>query len=207
MILSGEIAPGEQLVQQSLAKQIGTSHIPVIEAIRRLESDGLVVCQSKWGAHARVWTPEDIEAAYVMRASLEGYACRLFVDQASRAQRYQLQELGREFDEFSAIGDRTSCINLDIKLHLHIINSTNSDFLRQFAENSQIVVAVIRNTLKIPPPTGSVTGPNGVHDSLIAALMGDDPVLAEREGSDHVRLSGERVIQYLKRQEKVGRGV
>jgi DNA-binding GntR family transcriptional regulator len=198
MIVAGELVPGEQLVQRALAERIGTSHIPVIEAIRRLASDGMVICNPKWGARVRTWSLEDIRAAYVIREALEGHACRLFIDHASKAQREELREFGRKFDECSVRGDRTQCGLLDIDLHMHIVRCTDSQYLRQLAENSCIIVATIRNTLDVPLAPGANPGPAGVHDHLIETLMGDDPDLAEREGRAHVATGARKFIEGLR---------
>src|ERR1700681_780354 len=83
MIFNRELAPGTKLVRRNMAKQLGTSTMPVLEAIRRLEHDGLVTQIPKWGAFVKEWTDEEqVEAIHIRRA-LEGEAARLFVLRAS----------------------------------------------------------------------------------------------------------------------------
>src|SRR5438046_2145375 len=87
LILSGELAPGDRLVQRQLARRFGTSNIPVVEALRRLEYDGLVEGCANWSSTVRRWTFADIEALYLAREALEGVTCRLFAERAGMAER------------------------------------------------------------------------------------------------------------------------
>ena len=61
MILKGELVPGVQLVQRKIAAKLGTSTMPVLEALRRLERDGFVVAIPHAGVHVKEWTQQEIE--------------------------------------------------------------------------------------------------------------------------------------------------
>jgi DNA-binding GntR family transcriptional regulator len=76
-ILSGEVQPGERLVETRLAESLGVSRIPVREAIRKLERDGLVVVFPRRGIYASSLSPKDVDDVYAVRAVLEGLAARL----------------------------------------------------------------------------------------------------------------------------------
>src|SRR5262245_33145267 len=90
MIVSRQLSPGSKLVLRNLAGQLGTSTMPVLEAIRRLEHDGLVTQIPKWGAFVKEWSEhEQMEALHIRRA-LEGEAARLFVTRASPEQKRHL---------------------------------------------------------------------------------------------------------------------
>ncbi len=65
MIAQREILPGAALVLQSLATKLGMSRMPVVEAIRRLERDGLVTLVPQWGATVKVWSLDEIREAHV----------------------------------------------------------------------------------------------------------------------------------------------
>jgi len=84
-ILDGTYSPGTRIVLDAVAKEIGTSSIPVREAIRRLEADGLIEYQAFTGARV---APMD-ETAYVQSlnvlAVLEGYATVLSASRLTEA--------------------------------------------------------------------------------------------------------------------------
>lgn len=94
-ILNGEIPQGHRLVVRTYAAKYGTSDLPVREAIRRLEGDGLVEVHQNRGASVRHLTAEEIPGTYIVRGELEGLATRLagpHLDQSDLAELWQLNE-------------------------------------------------------------------------------------------------------------------
>ena len=76
-IISGSLLPGQRIVVNRLAEEVGTSAIPVREALLRLESEGLVTLTPHIGAVVSLITGETIERTLEALAVLEGYATRL----------------------------------------------------------------------------------------------------------------------------------
>ncbi|GAB4100333.1 GntR family transcriptional regulator [Sinomonas halotolerans] len=76
-ILNGELPPGSRLTVRELAEQVGTSPMPVREAIRRLEEAGLVHREPHRGAVVRGLTLEELVHVYDIRRLLEVEAARL----------------------------------------------------------------------------------------------------------------------------------
>ncbi|MEA2720673.1 MAG: hypothetical protein QOJ39_2537 [Candidatus Eremiobacteraeota bacterium] len=75
-ILTGRYAPGSRLVQDDLAEAFGVSRIPLREALRRLEGEGLVVISPNRGAVVRPLAPKDVVDLYDLRLALESLAIR-----------------------------------------------------------------------------------------------------------------------------------
>ncbi len=75
-ILTGRYAPGTRLVQDDLAEAFGISRIPLREALRRLEGEGLVVISPNRGAIVRPLVPKDVVDLYDLRLALETLALR-----------------------------------------------------------------------------------------------------------------------------------
>lgn len=78
-ILAGVIAPGARLRQEELAELFGTSRIPVREALRALEYEGLVTSEPHRGFTVTSLDADDIEEVYELRILLEGQAVRLAI--------------------------------------------------------------------------------------------------------------------------------
>lgn len=70
-ILRGQLAPGQVLKQEELAKQFGLSRVPVREALRQLEAEGLVVSYPHRGTLVAALSPEDIAEVFFIRTTLE----------------------------------------------------------------------------------------------------------------------------------------
>ncbi|MGI6877648.1 GntR family transcriptional regulator [Microbacterium sp. gxy059] len=83
-ILDGDLPPGAPLRIRSLADELGTSMMPVREAIRRLEEQGLIVSSPYRGAVVRGFTPGEMLDVYAVRRLLEVEAARLGASDAER---------------------------------------------------------------------------------------------------------------------------
>ena len=68
---AGRVAPGAALRQEELAERFAVSRIPVREALRQLEAEGLVVVRSNRGAHVRSFTKQELRETYDLRILLE----------------------------------------------------------------------------------------------------------------------------------------
>jgi len=89
-ILSGKIRPGDRLLQDELARQLGVSRQPVREALRRLQSEGLVVQTPQRGLLVREFTKADLQENYYLRQLLESEAAQSAAERITSA---ELQEL------------------------------------------------------------------------------------------------------------------
>ncbi|MEB2610352.1 GntR family transcriptional regulator [Burkholderia cenocepacia] len=74
MIINGELAGGERLVERDLAERFGISRIPMREAIQRLEREGLLDIFRNRGAIVRMLSVSDVQEIYDLRVLLEGDA-------------------------------------------------------------------------------------------------------------------------------------
>ena len=70
-ILAGHLMPGTRIIQDEIAEELGASRLPVREALRILQSAGLVTLKSNSGAWVSSMTPRDCELSYTMRERLE----------------------------------------------------------------------------------------------------------------------------------------
>src|SRR5262245_27672557 len=109
-ILSGEIASGTRLRKEALADEFGLSRTPVREALRKLESTGLIELRPNRGALVRHPTAREIREAYEVRAELEGLAAQLAAARIQDAQLDRLREAERLFRRSitSALASRRS---------------------------------------------------------------------------------------------------
>jgi DNA-binding GntR family transcriptional regulator len=76
LIMIGDLQPGERLVEDRLAEQLGVSRNPVREAIRALEGTGLVEVVPRRGAYVSQLDPLQASQLLELRAVIEGYAAR-----------------------------------------------------------------------------------------------------------------------------------
>ncbi|MCM2505540.1 GntR family transcriptional regulator [Aureimonas altamirensis] len=97
-IIAGEIESGAKLRQDHIAEEFGASHVPVREAFRRLESQGLVVSEPRRGVRVAGFSLDEVREVAEMRAALEALALRNAVPHLTRAILDQAEEANRAGD-------------------------------------------------------------------------------------------------------------
>lgn len=85
MVLSGELSPGEQLSEESLAERCGVSRTPVRDALRRLEAELLVRKNESQRSFVADWSLDDVADAFELRAMMEGYAAKRAAERVNGA--------------------------------------------------------------------------------------------------------------------------
>lgn len=113
-ILSGELAPGTRIIQDELARDLDISRIPVREALRLLESRGLVVLRANTGAWVASMTRHDLEQSYEIRERVEPI---LLADSAQWLEAADLDEMERLQDLIEANHDPEEFLRLDRQFH------------------------------------------------------------------------------------------
>lgn len=106
-ILTGGLPAGEQFSIRELAGQLGVSHIPIREALRRLESQGLILLKQARSAEVASLTIQDMDAIYALRLRIEPQLAAEAVPLRSENDLERLAELleaSRGFDPESAWG-------------------------------------------------------------------------------------------------------
>ncbi|MFN8924335.1 MAG: GntR family transcriptional regulator [Rhodospirillales bacterium] len=85
-IIAGDLKPGQRLVEKDLCSLLGASRPPVREALRELESEGLIRIVPNRGAEVATLDAKGAESIYQVRAVLEALAAQLFAERADAAQ-------------------------------------------------------------------------------------------------------------------------
>lgn len=91
-VIDGRLTPGERLVERELVESLGVSRTVIREALRQLETEGLVANIPNRGPVVRELSPPEAKDIYSIRAVLEGYAAHLFVENADADHRKQLAQ-------------------------------------------------------------------------------------------------------------------
>jgi DNA-binding GntR family transcriptional regulator len=95
-ILLGQIAPGERIIESTIAKELRTSRTPVRGAFQRLIQDGLVERVLQGGLRVTVITPRKIREVFGIRAALEIYAGELACDNIEAETLRKLKTMSRQ---------------------------------------------------------------------------------------------------------------
>jgi len=116
-ILCGDLKPGQRLMETDIAEQMGMSRAPVREALRQLETEGLVVSEPHRGTFVVELSIADLWEIYTLRAAIESLAVRIVTERASAETLAQLQQAVADMAQATREGDRVRLIALDMSFH------------------------------------------------------------------------------------------
>lgn len=137
-IFSGELKPGDRIIETTWAKRLGTSQGPVREAIRDLEAQGMVETVPFKGSRVRSLTGKDVRDNYSVRICLESKSIRdaltLLDDQQLAELVEKLTVILQQMDECAGAGDLRQFTESDAEFHRAIIDATGNRVLRRLWE-------------------------------------------------------------------------
>lgn len=201
-ILRGDLPFGTPLSRRKLADEIGTSIVPVGDALQRLESDGLVESRPRVGTRVRIPTPLSVRGHYILREALETQAARIFAEKSTSDERDSMLRLAIELDQQQstlAITPEPSketlfdVHRLHMRFHLRLAEASGCAELYNAIERNQILVFnwLFDSALKqqAPPPHW--------HRILIEALNTGDPEIADAAMRRHTRFRQSEVMESL----------
>ncbi len=116
-IITGTIPPNTRLTEQDLSRQLSVSRGSLREALRILESEGLVVDLPRHGFYVVCLSTKDIEEVYSLRLLLELEALRRVIKNISPQDLDALQDLLSRMNEAARLGDRYQVVKLDLDFH------------------------------------------------------------------------------------------
>jgi len=119
LIITGELAAGEQLRQRDLAQRFGVSQTPVREAMRRLESEGLVIGDTHRGFTVAAADAGPVEENFQIRAALESLGASLAARKIDAAGISRLQDLNRQMAALAEDDPRYADLNREFHFALY----------------------------------------------------------------------------------------
>jgi DNA-binding GntR family transcriptional regulator len=122
-ILDGRYQPGEKIVISVIARQLDVSDIPIREAIKRLQTEGLLDITPHVGAKVVEIDQDEFEQITLIRAELEGLATRLSINYLSEKDFKELDRLNLEGDVLVKNKSYRQLAELNRKFHFTIYRS------------------------------------------------------------------------------------
>lgn len=193
-ILGGRFATGEKINERGLAEQFGVSTTPVKEALRQLETEGLVEALPRRGVVIRFsssWAEEMILA----RAALESMIAHLAAKRIEKPAGAELMAIAGEMAKATVSADADSLISLNERFHEHIHRSSRCGYLAKLIERQQFYDASIRRVIHMDSTERQKALEE--HTAIAKAIVAGDADLAERQMRNHVVRSGETYLNIV----------
>lgn len=194
-IITGEFAPGERLMEISLANRLGVSRTPVREAIRKLELEGLVIMIPRKGAQVAKITEKSLRDVIEIRCVLEEFAASLACERITEEGKEKLKEAHRQFVEAAQTNDIIDIVEKDEQFHDAIFQATCNDRLITIINNlrEQFYRYRMEYVKDIEQHSVLVTE----HEQLLHAIFNQDSETAKQIMRTHLKNQQEGVIQAI----------
>lgn len=189
-IISGGLEPGAKLTRRGMAELTGVSIIPVIEALHRLEDEGLVDSEPHYGARVIEVTQETIRDKFAMRLAIECQVARMLAKHHTDEQVRRLQFLAEELDSTSRqSADSETLRQRHYEFHLALAENTGCRSLVQALQRLNLFDLLQQSVAKY---TITHTEPpkKDHHKKIVVAVERGDPDEAESVMRAHVYFSG-----------------
>lgn len=193
-ILSGEFAGDERLNPAEIAELLGVSRMPVREALRQLDAEGLVTMRPNRAAHVTRLTALEVQDLFEIRTALEGLAVRPAVHALTQELLADLVATMERMDR--ARNNPVEWLKRHDDFHDAISALGNRKRLRQ--ELARVRLAMRPYILMYMKVFDTVEMPGLEHSSLLEALASGDVARAEQAMRLHVANAGEGLLKFLR---------
>lgn len=195
-IATGQLSPGQRLVEKALAESFDMSRTPIREVLFKLERDGLVQRTRNQGARVTAFTPDDIEQIYEIRSALECLAVRGAVNNLKLNQLFELERQLEEWRNRTGPDRYKALYEVDLHLHALIISHSGNPRLTSYLERLSLLI----NSIRLLTHGSEEHFRAGVeeHLGIIRALTARNGPLAEKLLGEHIRAAQRRAIEFFK---------
>ena len=195
-ILKGEYPLGAALSRRKLGLEFGMSFLPISEAIKRLEQEGLVESRPRVGTRVRIPNAQDLRDRHIMREALEAQSARLFAEKASVDERVEVRAMAAHLDKLTdrcAAGESDPDFKFETQMyhlsfHMRITECTGCVALCESLKQNHVLIFNwlydVAADHRMPPRW---------HRQLADKITASDPDIAEAAIRAHVRYAIEDI--------------
>lgn len=184
MIVNGTLLPGERIVPEQLAREMGVSRTPLLSALKRLSQERLITWRSRRGVFVRRLSKREFALIFEVREVLEGLAARRAATLITAQQLQQLRGLFAGIDTTDTPANRRTYLSQDYLFHAGILEIAGSQPLIEATHSVSILVLAWGAGL-----IKSIEDGLAEHAAIFDALERRDPEAAETAMRAHIHRS------------------
>jgi DNA-binding GntR family transcriptional regulator len=192
-IRHGRLVPGQRLVEADIVAATGASRSKVREALRRLESEGLLAIEEFRGASVKRLGPDEVRQIYQTRMALEGLAARECALRADAALKAQLTDVQREMNDGEHTGNHDRFARLNGTWHGLIIAGSGNEYIAQFLK--RLTVPIYRLLFASFYTAQRIASANADHRIITAAIVAGRADDAEKAMRAHIQNGLDALIE------------
>ncbi|MDF2593314.1 MAG: transcriptional regulator, GntR family [Clostridia bacterium] len=193
-IISGDLKPGERVMEVQMAESLGVSRTPVREAIRKLELEGLIIMLPRKGAYVADLSVKDLTEVMEIRASLEGLAAGLASIRMDANEIEELEIYALEFHK-SIDEDIDELIHKDFEFHDAIFRASRNERLIQL--NNNLIEQVQRFREIYHKKVNKSKETSREHYAIVEAISNRDVDKAEKLARVHIENAEKSILKMM----------
>lgn len=197
LLLAGQVAPGEKFTLRGLAEAVGTSPMPVREAVGRLSAEGALEILPNRAIRVPIMTRERFEELTIIRAEIEGLAAQFAAERASPEEISAACGFHAQFAAESAEADPDGAVALRLNkdLHFAVYKAAHMPNLLQIIDGLWLQVGpVINLDLRASGRRLKEVEAHKHHARLILALRAGDGAAARQALADDIRAAADFIL-------------
>lgn len=199
-ILEGDYVPGQRLTEEALADELSLSRTPIREAIKRLESEGLVT-SVKRGVAVRTFSRTDIEHIYDLRALIEGYAAAQAAFFRAAHDLIELERINQQYKNaihhisgYDALQIK-EIVRLNNKFHEKVMTASQNGQI-PFLVSKVVVLPLVFRSFHWYDKQEMIRSCDD-HETILNAIQGHDPERAKSATLEHIYKGRDHVLRHL----------
>ena len=202
-ILTGELKPGERLMEIHLADKLGVSRTPIREAIRKLELEGLVTMIPRRGAEVAQITEKSMSDVLEVRRTLDALCAELACDRISEEGLAALKDACGQFEQGVAGRDAQRIAQADVALHDIILQATGNQRLIQMVNN--LAEQMYRYRFEYIKDSSQHERLVEEHKIIYQSILNKDKETAAAAARTHIDNQKKAIIRQIRLDRKNGR--
>jgi DNA-binding GntR family transcriptional regulator len=199
-IIRGDLVPGQYLRLEEIAPRFDVSTMPVREALRDLEAEGLVTIFPHRGAIVTQLSADELQDIYDIRATLEEMATRLAVPLMTKTTLTELTSLVEQIENH--LGDMATLVKLNNQFHLTLYAPSGRKHLCELTRILRYRTQHYLHLYIVEVELGHLPQARGEHRAILEACKRGDAEQAAALIHDHVAQAGHAIIEYVRQRDE-----
>lgn len=194
-ILTGELKPGERLMEIHLAQKLGVSRTPIREAIHKLEQESLVTMMPRRGAVVAEISEKGLRDVLEVRRALDTFCAEVACDRITDEAKEELKVACKAFEDAVASGDITEIARADVAFHDIIIGATGNERMVMMINN--LAEQMYRYRFEYIKDTSSHERLMKEHRKLMDAILSDNIIGARDAAREHIDNQEQAILMQI----------
>ncbi|WP_337018972.1 GntR family transcriptional regulator [Oceanobacillus massiliensis] len=200
-IITGKYQQGKRLTEEELAEQLHVSRTPIREAIKQLESEGLIIPFRKRGVIVREFTETDIRQIYNLRALLESYATGEAAIQRNEEEIFQMEQGNHDYEQAirllnnPTLGDIESIQQKNQSFHSKVFAAAHNEHVMNHIERVVVVPLIFRAFYWYSEK--QLIQSIEAHKTILQAIKDRESDRAKAAMNEHIYLGRDHVLKHI----------